>query len=111
MSDEAEGSTYHNVETSMHNPETSNQSDQQVIIDQNKLMEVHEQLVLVTDGFCVEALERTYANLAKVVRCYRCHYDRTQLPSDLLRQIKLVSQADDVQQNFPEMTVSNSNPE
>ena len=46
MREEAEASTQYNDETSMHNSEISSQSDQQVIIDQNKLMEVCHSLVL-----------------------------------------------------------------
>ena len=35
-------------------------------VDEHALMVIFEELVMATEGFTVEALERTYATLAKV---------------------------------------------
>jgi len=74
-------------------PATSNNDNEEaepekvLVVNENELAAVHEDIVLATEGYTVEALERAYATLAKVVRKYRMLYDRTNLSKDLRREL------------------------
>lgn len=53
-------------------PATSNNDEKEaepekvLVVNENELAAVHEEIVLATEGYTVEALERAYATLAKV---------------------------------------------
>ena len=69
--------------------ESSNMTNEELVptvgvrIDQNKLNQVHNELVMTTEGFNVERLERIYTRLSELISGFSKQTDRTKLPGEM----------------------------